>query len=182
MFLFQNCLHSICCCINSHDILPYLFFEPTQPISESRLSYLCWVHVLSTHASLKTDPAYHCLCVFAHTAVTDTFVKVKVKRQQTHETRFSIWLCVVSLLSLSSLSHVQILAHMHTNTTHPETHCNRRAPPMLCSHVERPEQLGASVSQRLDLLPRAGMEERLKRVRGGERGQWMNYRRYTRKC
>lgn len=39
---------------------------------------------------------------------------------------------------------------------------------MLCSHVERPEQLGASVSQRLDLLPRAGMEEGWKRVRGRE--------------
>lgn len=39
---------------------------------------------------------------------------------------------------------------------------------MLRSHVERPEQLGASVSQRLDLLPRAWMEERWKRVRGRE--------------
>lgn len=41
---------------------------------------------------------------------------------------------------------------------------------MLRSHVERPEQLGASVSQRLDLLPRAGMEARQKRVRGREGG------------
>lgn len=41
---------------------------------------------------------------------------------------------------------------------------------MLRSHVERPEQLGASVSQRLDLLPRAGVEERWKRVRGREEG------------
>lgn len=41
---------------------------------------------------------------------------------------------------------------------------------MLRSHVERPEQLGASVSQRLDLLPRAGMEEGWKRERGREGG------------
>lgn len=63
---------------------------------------------------------------------------------------------------------MHILAHMQTPRT--LKHSNRRAPPMLCSHVERPEQLGASVSQRLDLLPRAGMEERWKSVRGREGG------------
>ncbi len=36
---------------------------------------------------------------------------------------------------------------------------------MLRFHVERPEQLGASVSPRLDLLPGAGTGEKWKRVR-----------------
>lgn len=72
------------------------------------------------------------------------------------------------LIFFLSCGHTSTHTHTHTNATHPVTHCSRRAPPMLCSHVERPEQLGASVSQRLDLLPRAGMEEGWKRVRGRE--------------
>lgn len=59
-------------------------------------------------------------------------------------------------------------AYAHGNIAHPETQSNRRAPPALCSHVERPEQLGASVSQRLDLLPRAADGKRGKR-KGRER-------------
>lgn len=67
---------------------------------------------------------------------------------------------------------------MHTNAARPETDCTTQAPSVLCSHVERPGQLGASVSQRLDLLPLAGIHERWKK---GEGGKEVNYWRYMRK-
>lgn len=72
--------------------------------------------------------------------------------------------CVVPLLF--TRAHI----HAHGNVAHPETQSNRRDPAALCSHVERPEQLGASVSQRLDLLPER--EERQGREGRGRGALW----------